>query len=542
VDVDVRGSGASFGNRPWDYAPDEIRDGADLADWIVQQPWSNGRIATAGASYTGSTAEFALVNRHPAIVAAVNISSEFDQYTDILFPGGVQLGFYLNDWGSLTSALDRNQLPDPDWRERLALGGVAPTDDRDARALRAAAVAGHAANYDFRELTRFTYRNDFLLGRSDSTTTDRSTLAARRASEQSAFAWLSARFGPQFRERGVDLASQHAYANDIAASGAAHYAIAGWFDGAYANAMIRRFNTYRQPGTRLLIGPWDHQQTNVSPYSGGDATRFALQDELLHFLDATVGQRTDAALAADARVHYYTMGAEQWRTADSWPPTATSTAMYFAADHVLSRTPPADALGADHYTVDFSVGTGTRTRWNTLMGRRLRTPYPDRTDRDQLLPHYDSAPVASDVEVTGHPLAHLTVRSTASDGAFFVYLEDVWPDGHVTMVTEGQLRALHRKVSDAPRPYWTAGAYHTFRREDAQLLVPGEVATLDFELEPTSYVFKRGHRMRISVAGADRDHFARVPADSAQPVIVTIERSATFDSHVVLPIVGSTRP
>jgi hypothetical protein len=45
--------------------------------------------------------------------------------------------------------------------------------------------------------------------------------------------------------------------------------------------------------------------------------------------------------------------------------------------------------------------------------------------------------------------------------------------------------------------------------------------------------------MRVSVAGADRDHFARVPADSTQPVIITIERSAAFASYMTVPIVGS---
>src|SRR5258708_29642830 len=38
---DVRGSGASFGTRTQEWSPDEIRDGAQIVDWIIQQPWSN---------------------------------------------------------------------------------------------------------------------------------------------------------------------------------------------------------------------------------------------------------------------------------------------------------------------------------------------------------------------------------------------------------------------------------------------------------------------------------------------------------------------
>jgi uncharacterized protein len=39
IDVDVRGSGASTGASPHPWAADEIRDGAEIVDWIVAQPW-----------------------------------------------------------------------------------------------------------------------------------------------------------------------------------------------------------------------------------------------------------------------------------------------------------------------------------------------------------------------------------------------------------------------------------------------------------------------------------------------------------------------
>lgn len=42
--VDGRGSGASFGTRRFELAEDEVRDYGEVADWIVAQPWSNGRV------------------------------------------------------------------------------------------------------------------------------------------------------------------------------------------------------------------------------------------------------------------------------------------------------------------------------------------------------------------------------------------------------------------------------------------------------------------------------------------------------------------
>ena len=60
VVVDARGSGASFGTRVQEWSPDEVRDGAEIMDWIVAQSWSNGRIGSTGISYDGTAAEFAL--------------------------------------------------------------------------------------------------------------------------------------------------------------------------------------------------------------------------------------------------------------------------------------------------------------------------------------------------------------------------------------------------------------------------------------------------------------------------------------------------
>jgi len=48
ISADARGSGASFGMRPHAWSPDEVRDGADILDWIVSQPCS----ATSSARAT----------------------------------------------------------------------------------------------------------------------------------------------------------------------------------------------------------------------------------------------------------------------------------------------------------------------------------------------------------------------------------------------------------------------------------------------------------------------------------------------------------
>ena len=131
-----------------------------------------------------------------------------------------------------------------------------------------------------------------------------------------------------------------------------------------------------------------------------------------------------------------------------------------------------DASGdCDEYRVDRSAGTGRSPRWASLLG--LMAEYGPGGRRDERLLTYTSGPLRGDLEVTGHPLVTLFVSSTASDGAFFVYLEDIGPDGEATYVTEGQLRAVHRRVSEEQPLYRLAVPPRTFARKDALPLVPG---------------------------------------------------------------------
>jgi len=89
VSVDVRGSGASYGTRPCPWSQDEVEDGAEIVDWVLKQPWSNGKVGATGISYVGYSALFLLLNHHPAVKAIAPSGYGFDNYTDVAFPGGI---------------------------------------------------------------------------------------------------------------------------------------------------------------------------------------------------------------------------------------------------------------------------------------------------------------------------------------------------------------------------------------------------------------------------------------------------------------------
>ena len=108
VHVDVRGTGASFGTWPYPWSPAEVKDGSEIVDWIIRQPWSSGKVGTFGTSYVGATAEFLLVNKHPAVKAAFIRFSLIDNYADVVFPGGIFNDWFIGAWNRSNQALDAN--------------------------------------------------------------------------------------------------------------------------------------------------------------------------------------------------------------------------------------------------------------------------------------------------------------------------------------------------------------------------------------------------------------------------------------------------
>jgi hypothetical protein len=161
--------------------------------------------------------------------------------------------------------------------------------------------------------------------------------------------------------------------------------------------------------------------------------------------------------------------------------------------------------------------------------------YPDRSGEDSKLLVYNGAPLATDVEISGSPAVILEVASTATDGAFFAYLEDVAPDGHVTYLDEGELRAINRKQMDAhKRPYNSPGSASSSSRRDTRPLVPGESAELKIGMWPTSVLLRKGHQIRIALAGSDGGTFRRYPP--VGDVTWTVYRESGLWSYVELPM------
>jgi len=513
VIVDARGSGASFGSRPYELTEDETKDYGEVVDWIIEQPWSNGRVGAYGVSYAGNTAEMLTVNKHPAVKAVAPLFNDFDNFGHLVFPGGVLCVGFLKDWGETVHEMDQNDIcavRNLEREECLELKGkfrgVKPVDeDGDGRML-AEAVAEHGSNTRVYEAAlEYEYRDD--------------------------------PFGPARISDVGYKRSPAGHLSEIEGSGAAMLIRVGWQDAGTVNGAIGRFCSIKNP-QRVFIGPWDHGASNnadpfMPPESPVEPTKAEQFARMIEFFDVYLKETGSGAI--ESELSYYTMGAGIWSTTEVWPPEGFEPRKwYFAPGGRLTSRPPATRSGTDSYTIDYEATTGRHNRWFTNGGAG-DVIYPDRAEEDRKLLTYTSEPMESDVEITGHPLVHLYVSSTHEDGAFIVYLEDVAPDGRVTYITEGQLRAIMRKISDEEPPYRKFGPHRSEKRADAMPLVPGEIAELRFDLWATSALIKKGHRIRVAIAGADKDSFARYPREGGTPRL-TVAGNRLYSSHILLPM------
>jgi hypothetical protein len=473
VDVDVRGTGASFGTWEHSYWEREVSDGATVVDWIAARPWCNGKVGAWGVSYAGGAAEFLLVNRHPAVRAAVPMFSPFDVYDEIGFPGGMRARWYIDRWAETNRRLDRNDPPVDIWYQRLAVRGVRPVDGADGPRWLREALSERQSNVQVdEEAEHITFRDD-----------------------------------SSPRIAGIDRMSPHAFAETIDSARVPTYSYSGWFDGAYQHAAIRRFLTLSHPGRKLIIGPWDHGGAhNASPFVRAKA-RFDHAAEILKFFDFhLLGLPT--GIDQEPRVHYYTMGAEAWRSSSEWPPRGLDVLRYQLAENGQLVVETEVAPGHDDRIVDTALGSGPMSRWTALVGpTESATLYPNQQSFSNRSLSYTSLALTAPLEVTGHPIVTLHISSDGSDAAVFVVLEDVAPDKSVHYVTEGSLRVLHRASTSPSPPYKDAVPVRLYDRASAAPLEPGEVVKISFDLLPTSYEFAAGHALRLSITGTDADYF-----------------------------------
>lgn len=503
---DVRGSGASFGTRPYPWSKEEVEDGREIIDWIISQPWSNGTVVGMGGSYGGGTTEHVATLNHPAVKGVFPYSNQWDVYTEVAYPGGVFNHYFIRIWGLLGKALDKNSSRD--FLGVLPLlyflvKGVIPVDSDENSILLQQAIKEHSSNiYVFEHEGYVNYRDDPLTGQ-EVDCADNVSVCSKK--------------------------------DDIEKSNVPFLTYAGWMDGVTCDNIINRFLTYRNP-MRAIIGDFDHgMRRRANPYFPKEYKVIPEKDIQLkawfNFFDTCM---LGSAPFSEKALYYYTMGEEKWKRTEVWPPEGIKMQRwYLTSDNGLSTSEPKEQSGEDIYKVDFEMCSGKGNRWHVHYDQKLN--YTDREKIDMQLLTYTSLPLENSIEITGHPIITFNLTSTHEDGAIFAYLEDIDENGKITYVTEGELRFIHRKISSETPPYKIMVPYHSFKKKDSLPMVPGEIAEITFGMWPTSVLVRRGHQLRIAIAGADKDTFARYPAEGFPTF--TIKRNKEYPSYIDIPAI-----
>jgi putative CocE/NonD family hydrolase len=513
--MDARGSGASGGRRIVEYSPAEVADLGEVAAWISTQPWSSGRVGTFGTSYDGNAAELAAVSSEPAIRAVMPLYDDFDTQA-LVQPGGVPLQAIATEWSRVVAGLDRNDVCGASdvkgwdcWKIRQMIEGVRPVDaDPHGKHLARLLQDRHNAN-PVDSVEKAEFRDDLL------------------NTPEGAFSFK-------------DI-SPYGLRKAIESSNVSMMVWCGWLDANPCEGALIRFRTFSNP-QELIIGPLSHGgDFNVDPFATTHKPAVpSKQDQFkieADFFEQTLRDESPAPI--EPHIRYYTMGEGSWHTTTIWPPAdLTAELFYFAEGNVLSQVAPNNRAAFDTYDVDFTATSGDRTRWHTQLGGG-DVIYPDRDAADRKLLTYTSAPLDTDLEITGSPILTLAIASSRTDGAIHAYLEDVSPEGRVTYLDEGVFRMIDRKEVDAGTlPFEPLGPAHSFLRSDAEPMTPGTATTVRFSMLPTSLVMQKGHKIRVAIAGADANLFQRIPANGL--ATWTIYREDQRASSVELP--GRRRP
>jgi putative CocE/NonD family hydrolase len=286
------------------------------------------------------------------------------------------------------------------------------------------------------------------------------------------------------------------------------FLIGGYQDG-YRDSIPRMLEKVKAP-LKAWIGPWNHNFPNGSDYG----PLYEWRDQAVRWFDYWLKGR-DTGVLQDPRLlvyvqHWHAPESQtqdvpgEWR-ADEWPPRGLApTTFYLQPEHRLATQ--SEQTGRDDLRYVPSVGVEAGFWWGELL--------TDQRPIDAYSLVYDSDVLGDDVAILGRPRVTLQAAADAPLADWFVRLSDVAPDGRVTLITGAGINGSQRNSIAHP--------------ED---LVPGKVYPLSIDLHLASWVFPKGHRIRIAVSNALWPMLWPTP----YPMTTSLMMGGSEASRVVLP-------
>lgn len=519
--------GKYYSEGKWEILGFPQTDGVDALDWFSEQDWSTGKVGTVGCS---SPAEWQLAlatQNHPALAAIVPMApgagiGKVGDYWEQgnWYRGGAEQMFY-PPWlyGSLQTTL-RPEIPKELSREDRARLVDWYDLDPDAPEVNWDKAIKHLPLKD-------------MLNAVDAPNATMDAFASRGPGDAG------------WREGGLFYDDSNIHAPALW--------IFSWFDVSIAPNLAlfnhARTNTEDREAGRnqyAAVGPNLHcrfYRDKVGEVGDRTFDNAALDyfDLVFDFFDRYVKGERNGFERKTPAVQYYEMGADEWRSDQSWPPRGASEVTFYLdsnkaansvfGDGVLMREMPVDGGSLmDSFTYDPmnpvpSLGGGICCIGNAVEGG-VFDQRPNEARNDVLV--YTSEPLEEGMHVAGPVKLTLNVSSDAPDTDFMVKLVDVFPDGTAYNLDE-----------TAQRTRWREGY------EKAPVMMEeGGVYEVTIQPMVTANYFAPGHRIRLEVTSSNFPRFSRnlntaepVP-DQADPRIArnSVHHSTAHPSRLTLTV------
>ena len=523
VVMNERGRFFSEGN--WDILGTPLTDGYDAFEWIASQPWSNGKVGTLGCS---STAEWQMAVAsldHPAHTtlvaqgfgAGVGRIDDWYEQGNWYRGGAEQMLFFAWLYGVQTGV--RPMFPPNLTQEQLA------------QVSRYFDLAPEMPAVDWSEALQHLPPVD-ILDNVEGNTGPFEDMIQRKPND------------PKWYQGGL-------YHDDMPFDKPAIWFMS-WYD-VSTGPNLALFNHMRENAESqkardnqyAVIAPTLHcaytratENTVVGERSVGDA-RWDYDELVYGWFDHFLRDEDTMLLDTIPRVRYYTMGSNEWKSADTWPPPTAQPVTYYLdssgsantrnGDGRLTTSPPTEDH-QDRFTYDPMDPVPSHGGNVCCTGNAVRGGALDQQElelRDDVLV-YTSEPFENGIEVTGTVEISLFVSSDVRDTDFTVKLVDVAPDGTAYNLDETIQRARYREG---------------YGRE--VFMEAGEVYEINLSPLSTSNWFAPGHRIRIEVSSSNFPRFMRNMNtggntwDETVGVVAhnVIHHSREHPSRIVLPVV-----
>jgi uncharacterized protein len=150
---------------------------------------------------------------------------------------------------------------------------------------------------------------------------------------------------------------------------------------------------------------------------------------------------------------------------------------------------------------------------------------------------YVSAPLTANAVVIGAGAVQLWIKASKPSVDLQVTISEVRPDGEETFVQNGWVRASERKLEVARSTLLEPVL--SLRRADAAPLPAGRYAEVTVPLYYEGHAYRRGSRIRMTVAapGGDQPVWAFAQTIPHSTATVFIAHSAKLPSRLILPVV-----